>query len=119
MFINSNILSESQYALKNVAKFIFDLGIFNINEPVLFGYPPFMQYFNSYSIYHSSKVRYFNPPLSNKVTGSGESCIYTSSLTTPVFLNAWLATAGDVRAVLVQFIILYTWSSSIHSIYQS
>lgn len=25
--------------------------------------------------------------------------------TTPVFLNAWLATAGDVRAVLVQFII--------------
>lgn len=39
------------------------------------------------------------------VTGFMSPAFIQVPWTTPVFLNAWLATAGDVRAVLVQFII--------------
>lgn len=89
---------------KNVAKLSFGPGIFNINEPVLFGYP---------IVYNISlAIPFITVPVLGilisylaTVTGFMSPAFIQVPWTTPVFLNAWLATAGDVRAVLVQFII--------------
>lgn len=89
---------------KNMAKLSFGPGIFNINEPVLFGYP---------IVYNISlAIPFITVPVLGilisylaTVTGFMSPAFIQVPWTTPVFLNAWLATAGDVRAVLVQFII--------------
>ncbi|HHK7752045.1 TPA: PTS transporter subunit EIIC, partial [Streptococcus pneumoniae] len=89
---------------KNVAKLSFGPGIFNINEPVLFGYP---------IVYNISlAIPFITVPVLGilisylaTVTGFMSPAFIQVPWTTPVFLNAWLATAGDARAVLVQFII--------------
>lgn len=90
---------------KNVAKLAIAPGIFNINEPVIFGYPivynisliipfvlvPAMGIFISYMA---------------TVTGFMDPCVVQIPWTTPPLLSAFLATAGDYRAVIVQAVII-------------
>ncbi len=64
-------------ATKNVSKMALVPGIFNINEPVIFGYP---------IVYNISMLIPF--------------------VLTPPLLSGYLATAGDWRAVIVQALIL-------------
>lgn len=90
---------------KNVAKLSVAPGIFNINEPVIFGYPivynvtmavPFVLVpaLGILISYVATAVGFINP------------CVALVPWTTPVFLSAFLATGGDWRAILVQAVIL-------------
>lgn len=89
---------------KNVSKLSLGPGIFNINEPVLFGYP---------IVYNISLAIPFIlvPALGilisylATVAGLMSPAFIQVPWTTPVFLNAWLSTAGDLRAVLVQLVV--------------
>ncbi len=90
---------------RNVAKLAFAPGIFNINEPVLFGYPivynitmaiPFLAVpaLGILISYLATAMGWMNP------------CITMVPWTTPVLLSGYLATGADFRAVLVQALIL-------------
>lgn len=90
---------------KNVAKLAIAPGIFNINEPVIFGYP---------IVYNISLIIPFVlvPSLGifisyiATVIGFMDPCVVQIPWTTPPFLSAFLATAGDFKAVIVQAIII-------------
>lgn len=92
-------------ATRNVAKLSAVPGLFNINEPVLFGYP--IVYNISMAIpflvvpvvgiiisYFATALGWMNP------------CVTLVPWTTPVLLSGFLATAGDWRAVIVQAVVL-------------
>lgn len=90
---------------RNVAKLAFAPGIFNINEPVLFGYPivynitmatPFLAVpaLGILISYLATAMGWMNP------------CITMVPWTIPVLLSGYLATGADFRAVLVQALIL-------------
>lgn len=92
-------------ATRNVAKLAAAPGIFNINEPVIFGYPivynitmaiPFVLV-PSLGIlisYLATSVGFISP------------CVSLVPWTTPPLISAFLATAGDWRAVVVQAIVI-------------
>lgn len=90
---------------RNVSKMSLAPGIFNINEPVLFGYP---------IVYNISLIIPFIlvPALgivisyAATVIGFMNPCVVHIPWTTPVLFSGYLATAGDIRAVLVQLVIL-------------
>ena len=100
----ATFLVSRNAASKNVAKLSFGPGLFNINEPVLFGYP---------IVYNISlAIPFIAVPalgilISYLATAAGfmSPAFVQVPWTTPVFLNAWLATAGDFRAILVQLVI--------------
>lgn len=92
-------------ANKSVSKMALAPGLFNINEPVIFGYP--IVYNISLIIpfiltpalgiiigYAATALKFMNP------------CVVYIPWTTPPLLNSYLATGGDWRAVIVQVIIL-------------
>lgn len=92
-------------ATRNVAKLAAAPGIFNINEPVIFGYPivyniamaiPFVLV-PSLGIlisYLATSVGFISP------------CVSLVPWTTPPLVSAFLATAGDWKAVVVQAIVI-------------
>ena len=90
---------------KNVAKMSVAPGIFNINEPVIFGYP---------IVYNITMAIPFVlvPALGILIsyiataTGFMSPCVSLVPWTTPPLLSSFLATAGDLKAVLVQAIVL-------------
>lgn len=90
---------------KNVAKLATAPGIFNINEPVIFGYP---------IVYNISLIIPFVlvPSLGifisymATVVGFMDPCVVQIPWTTPPLLSAFLATAGDFKAVIVQAVII-------------
>ncbi|WP_178196939.1 PTS sugar transporter subunit IIC [Ligilactobacillus sp. Marseille-Q7487] len=90
---------------RNVAKLSFAPGLFNINEPVIFGYP---------IVYNISMAVPFVlvPALGilisyiATVTGFISPCVIQVPWTIPPLLSSFLATAGDWKAVLVQLVIL-------------
>lgn len=90
---------------KNVAKMSAAPGIFNINEPVIFGYP---------IVYNITMAIPFVlvPALGILIsyiataTGFMSPCVSLVPWTTPPLLSSFLATAGDLKAVLVQAIVL-------------
>ena len=80
-------------------------GIFNINEPVIYGYPivynlplmiPFVLIPDLFMIitYFATAMGLINP------------CVVMVPWTTPVFVSGFLATAGDWRAVVLQVILV-------------
>ncbi len=90
---------------RNVAKLSVAPGIFNINEPVIFGYPivynislifPFIVVpaLGVFVSYFATVMGWMNP------------CVTLVPWTTPVGISAFLATAGDWRAVVIQLLIL-------------
>lgn len=90
---------------KNVAKLALAPGIFNINEPVIFGYP---------IVYNISLIIPFVlvPSLGifisymATVVGFMDPCVVQIPWTTPPLLSAFLATAGDFKAIIVQLVII-------------
>ena len=90
---------------KDVAKLSVAPGLFNINEPVIFGYPivfnvtmmiPFVL-LPAIGII----VGYFATAI-----GFMNHCVVMIPWTTPPILSAYLATGGDIRAVVVQIAII-------------
>ena len=90
---------------KEVAKLSVLPGIFNINEPVIYGYPivyniPLMIPFvlcpviNIVGSYFATVLSLVNP-----------TCIQVP-WTTPIFLNGFLSTGGDFRAIILQLVLL-------------
>lgn len=92
-------------ATKNVSKMALVPGIFNINEPVIFGYP---------IVYNVSMLIPFvlTPAMGIIVAYIATSlnfmnkCVVYIPWTTPPLLSGYLATAGDFRAIIVQALIL-------------
>ena len=92
-------------ATRNVAKLSIAPGIFNINEPVLFGYPIV------YNI--TMAIPFLLVPVLGivisylaTVMGLMNPCITMVPWTTPVLLSGFLATGADWRAIIVQALIL-------------
>ena len=90
---------------KTVGSLALGPGIFNINEPVIYGYPivynlplmiPFVLVPDLFMI-----ITYFAT-----VAGLINPCVVMVPWTTPVFLSGFLATAGDFRAVILQVILV-------------
>jgi len=94
-----------QQSAKQVARLAISPGLFNINEPVIFGLPivfnlPLMIPFvllPALGIWFA----WFCTTM-----GWMARCVVMIPWTTPPILSAWLATAGDWRAVVVQLIII-------------
>lgn len=92
-------------ATRGVAKMAFVPGLFNINEPVIFGYP---------IVYNISLIIPFilTPALGIIIAYAATAmhfmneCVVYIPWTTPPLLSGYLATAGDWRAILVQALIL-------------
>ena len=90
-------------ATKSVSKMAFVPGIFNINEPVIFGYS---------IVYNISLIiPFILVPAMGIAIGYLATALMNTGVvyipwTTPVLLSGYLATAGDVRAILVQLLIL-------------
>lgn len=92
-------------ATKNLSKMAFVPGLFNSNEPVLFGYP---------IVYNISLIIPFvlTPAIGIFISyvatalGFMSHCVVYIPWTTPPLLSGYLATAGDWRAVIVQLLIL-------------
>ncbi len=90
---------------KTVGSLALGPGIFNINEPVIYGYPivynlplmiPFVLVPDLFMI-----ITYFAT-----VAGLINPCVVMVPWTTPVFISGFLATAGDFRAVILQVILV-------------
>ena len=90
---------------KTVGSLALGPGIFNINEPVIYGYPivynlplmiPFVLIPDLFMIitYFATTAGLINP------------CVVMVPWTTPVFLSGFLATAGDWRAVVLQVLLV-------------
>ncbi|MGK9172426.1 PTS transporter subunit EIIC [Yokenella regensburgei] len=96
---------SKQKAANQVARLSVSPGLFNINEPVIFGLPivfnlPLMIPFvllPAIGIYFAWLCT---------TLGWMAKCVVMIPWTTPPVLSAWLATAGDWRAVVVQLIII-------------
>lgn len=90
---------------KNVAKLSVGPGIFNINEPVIFGYPIV---YNVTMAIPFVLVPSLGILISYLATAAGliSPCVSLVPWTTPPLLSAFLATAGDWRAVVCQALII-------------
>jgi PTS system cellobiose-specific IIC component len=96
---------SKQKSANQVARLSISPGLFNINEPVIFGLPivfnlPLMVPFvllPAIGIYFAWLCT---------TLGLMSRCVVMIPWTTPPVLSAWLATAGDWRAVVVQLIII-------------
>lgn len=90
---------------KDIASLAVAPGLFNINEPVIFGYPivfniPMMIPFVLMPVV-GDLIAYFFTSI-----GWMNRVVVMVPWTTPPLLNAYLCTAGDWRAVLVQLLII-------------
>lgn len=90
---------------REVAKLSLAPGLFNINEPVIFGYPivfniPMMIPFVLQPVI-GILIAYFFTAI-----GWMNRVVVLVPWTTPPLINAYLATAGDWRAVVVQLLII-------------
>lgn len=90
---------------RDIAKLSVVPGVFNINEPVIFGYPVVFNY--------SLVIPFITVPalgiiISYVATALGlmNPCVVQIPWTTPPFLSGFLATGGDWRAIVVQVIIV-------------
>ncbi|MBR3159628.1 MAG: PTS sugar transporter subunit IIC [Atopobiaceae bacterium] len=104
LLIATFLFSKSKTS-KTIASLAIGPGIFNINEPVIYGYPivynlplmvPFVLIPDLFMIitYFATTMGLINP------------CVVMVPWTTPVFLSGFLATAGDFRAVILQVILV-------------
>lgn len=96
---------SKQKQSRDLAKLATAPGLFNINEPIIFGYPivfnlPMMIPFVLVPAV-SIVVAYFATTL-----GFMDRTVVYTPWTTPPLISAYLATAGDWRAVIVQILII-------------
>lgn len=103
--ILATLIAGKSKATRNVAKLAVGPGIFNINEPVIFGYP---------IVYNISMAIPFVlvPALGIIISYFATSvgliapCVSLVPWTTPALFSAFVATAGDWRAVALQAAII-------------
>jgi len=90
---------------KNVARLAAAPGLFNINEPVIFGYPIV---FNLPMMIPFTLLPSLGVIFAYLATAAGfmNRTVVMIPWTTPPLLSAFLATGGDWRAVVVQLIII-------------
>lgn len=101
----ATFLVSRNAASRNVSKLALVPSVFNINEPVLFGYP---------IVYNISMAIPFVavPSLGILISymattfGLMSPSVIQVPWTTPIFANAFLSTGGDWRAIFVQAVIL-------------
>ena len=94
-----------QQASKQVSRLAFTPGLFNINEPVIFGLPIVFNVPLMIPFVLLPAIGIFFAWLCTTL-GLMSRCVVMIPWTTPPVLSAWLATAGDWRAVVVQLIII-------------
>ena len=101
----ATLLIGRNKATRNVAKLAAAPGIFNINEPVIFGYPIV---YNITMAIPFVLVPAMGILVSYVATSLGfmSACVSMVPWTTPPLISAFLATAGDWRAVVVQAVVI-------------
>lgn len=101
----ATLLVSRNKATRGVSQMAFVPGLFNINEPVIFGY----------SIVYNvcMLIPFVLTPAIGLVIGYAATamnfmneCVVYIPWTTPPLLSGYLATGGDVRAIIVQLVIL-------------
>ena len=101
----ATLLVSRNKATRGVSQMAFVPGLFNINEPVIFGY----------SIVYNvcMLIPFVLTPAIGIVIGYAATamnfmneCVVYIPWTTPPLLSGYLATGGDVRAIVVQLVIL-------------
>ncbi|MEF3101253.1 PTS system cellobiose-specific IIC component [Raoultella ornithinolytica] len=98
-------LFSRQQASKQVARLAITPGLFNINEPVIFGLPIVFNVPLMIPFVLLPAIGIFFAWMCTTL-GLMSRCVVMIPWTTPPVLSAWLATAGDWRAVVVQLIII-------------
>ncbi|QVI34569.1 PTS sugar transporter subunit IIC [Lacticaseibacillus chiayiensis] len=101
----ATFLVSRNKAARNVSKLAALPGVFNINEPVIFGYP---------IVYNVSLIIPFIllPSIGIFIAWLATTLGWMSPMviqvpwTTPVFMNAFLATSGDWRSIVVQAVVV-------------
>lgn len=90
---------------KDVAKLSIAPGLFNINEPVIFGYPIVFNVAMMIPFVLLPAIGIIVGYIATAI-GFMNHCVVLVPWTTPPILNAYLATGGDIRAVVVQLAII-------------
>jgi PTS system cellobiose-specific IIC component len=102
LLIDTFLFSKSKTS-KTVGKLAIAPGIFNINEPVIYGYPIV---FNLPLMIPFVLIPDIFIAATYGLTCAGliSPCVVLVPWTTPVFISGFLATAGDIRAVIWQVV---------------
>jgi PTS system cellobiose-specific IIC component len=100
----ATFIASRNRASKNVARLAFVPGLFNINEPVIFGYPIVYNVSLIFPFIFLPSFGIFVAWLTT-VLGWMKPMVIQVPWTTPMFLNSFLATKGDWRAPLIQLVV--------------
>ncbi|KOC93550.1 PTS sugar transporter subunit IIC [Winslowiella iniecta] len=97
------MLVTKRKEMREIAKLSFGPGLFNINEPVIFGMPimlnPILAIPFIITPLITGSIGYFAT-----VTGFAGKAVVMVPWTTPPIINAWLSTAGSMGAVVTQIV---------------
>lgn len=97
------MLATKRKEMREIAKLSFGPGIFNINEPVIFGMPimlnPILAIPFIITPLVTGSIGYFATAM-----GFAGKAVVMVPWTTPPIINAWLSTAGSMGAVVTQII---------------
>ncbi|HIH9780775.1 TPA: PTS sugar transporter subunit IIC [Klebsiella pneumoniae] len=97
------MIATKRKEMKEIAKLSIGPGLFNINEPVIFGMPimlnPILAIPFIITPLVTGSIGYFAT-----LTGFAGKAVVMVPWTTPPLINAWLSTAGSMGAVVTQLI---------------
>ena len=97
------MIATKRKEMREIAKLSFGPGLFNINEPVIFGMPimlnPILAIPFIITPLVTGSIGYFAT-----VMGFAGKAVVMVPWTTPPIINAWLSTAGSMGAVVTQII---------------
>lgn len=97
------MIATRRKEMKEIAKLSIGPGLFNINEPVIFGMPimlnPILAIPFIITPLVTGSIGYFAT-----LTGFAGKAVVMVPWTTPPLINAWLSTAGSMGAVVTQLI---------------
>ncbi|WP_437611290.1 PTS sugar transporter subunit IIC [Erwinia sp. V71] len=97
------MIATKRKEMREIAKLSFGPGLFNINEPVIFGMPvmlnPILAIPFIITPLVTGSIGYFAT-----VTGFAGKAVVMVPWTTPPIINAWLSTAGSMGAVFTQMV---------------
>jgi PTS system cellobiose-specific IIC component len=101
--LSAVMLATKRKEMREIAKLSFGPGLFNINEPVIFGMPimlnPILAIPFIITPLITGSIGYFAT-----VMGFAGKAVVMVPWTTPPIINAWLSTAGSMGAVVTQII---------------
>ncbi|RNM23130.1 PTS sugar transporter subunit IIC [Dickeya undicola] len=97
------MIASKRREMKEIAKISFGPGVFNINEPVIFGMPimlnPILAIPFIITPLVTGTIGYFATSM-----GFAGKAVVMVPWTTPPIINAWLSTAGSMGAVATQIV---------------